>query len=44
MTSQDLIEVQAQLDSALPESYIGYILFEGPKIANIFYDRTQIIE
>ncbi len=44
MTSQDLSEVQALLDSALPESYIGYILSEGPKISNVFYDRTQIIE
>jgi hypothetical protein len=44
MTSQDLSEVQAQLDSFLPESYIEYILSEGPKIANIFYDRAQIIE
>lgn len=44
MTSQDLSEVQALLDCALPESYIEYILSEDPKIANVFYDRTQIID
>lgn len=43
MTAEDLADIQAELDSTFPESYIEFMLGGGPKLHNVFYDRTQII-
>ena len=44
MTTEDVADLQALVDSSLPESYLDAIQSDDPRLDGLFYDRDQIIE
>ena len=44
MTAADIADIQARLETRLPDSYVELMLSGWPRLKSVFYERAKILD